>query len=75
VYFVECTPIKATPPQDHSTPLDGEKAASKNAKNEDVIEDEDDEQSPFHFCCTQDTLAVGWDCGSPQRKPSKRIGK
>jgi hypothetical protein len=76
VCFVECTPIKAVPPHDHSTPVDCEKGTSTlaaiNAEDKDISEDED---SPFHFRCTQDTLAVGWDCGSPQQRPSKRLGK
>ncbi|XP_023709104.1 uncharacterized protein LOC111865368 isoform X2 [Cryptotermes secundus] len=73
----ECTPTKAVPPKDHSTPLDCKKVSSTSAtisdEHKDVTEDEDDECSPFHFYCTQDTLAVGWDCGSPQQRPSKRL--
>jgi hypothetical protein len=71
--------MKAVPPQDHSTPVDCEKVtstlAATNAEDKDVSEDDDDEHSPFHFRCTQDSLAVGWDCGSPQQRPSKRLGK
>lgn len=77
--FVECTPIKAIPPQDHSTPLDCKEVSSTSAaasdEHKDASEDEDNEHSPFHIHCTQDTLAVGWDCGSPGQIPNKRLGK
>jgi hypothetical protein len=60
--------------------LDSKEAASTSAATEaeyeDVSEDEEDsELSPFQFCCTQDTLAVGWDCGSPQQRSRKKLGK
>jgi hypothetical protein len=72
--------MKAIHPQDHSTPVDCEKVtstlAAANAEYKDISEDDDDdEHSPFHLRCTQDTLAVGWDCGSPQQRHSKRLGK
>lgn len=74
----ECTPIKAISPQDHSTPLDCKKVSSTSAaasdEHKDVSEDEDDEHSPFHIQCTQDMLAVGWDCGSPRQRTNKRLG-
>jgi hypothetical protein len=80
MHFVEWTPMKAICPQGHSTPLDSEKTPSTStttkAGYKDACEDEDDDQSsPFQFFCTQDTLAVGWDCGSPQQKSSKTLGK
>jgi len=79
MHFAECTPVKAIQPQGHSTPLDSERVPRVSPRTEveckDIIEDEDDGHSPFHFRCTQDTLVVGWDCGSPQHVSRKKLGK
>jgi hypothetical protein len=80
MHFAERTPIKAILPQDQSTPVDSETirrvSPTTVVEHGDVNEDEDDDQhSPFQFHCTQDTLLVGWDCGSPQHKSRKKLGK
>jgi hypothetical protein len=78
LHFSECTPIKAIQPQGHSTPLVSERVPRVSptavVEHKDIIEDEDDGHSPFQFHCTQDTLVVGWDCGSPQYKSRKKLG-
>jgi hypothetical protein len=77
--FAECTPVKAIQPQGQSTPLDSEMvprvSPTTEVEHKDVIEDEEDGHSPFQFHCTQDTLVVGWDCGSPQHNSRKKLGK
>jgi hypothetical protein len=76
--FVECTPVKAIQPQGQSTPLDSEMvprvSPTTEVEHKDIIEDEEDGHSPFQFHCTQDTLVVGWDCGSPQHNSRKKLG-
>ncbi|GFG28259.1 hypothetical protein Cfor_02118, partial [Coptotermes formosanus] len=75
----KCTPAKAILPQNHSTPVDSETVRRISpiavVEHKDINEDEDDDRhSPFEFHCTQDTLVVGWDCGSPQHKSRKTSG-
>lgn len=72
--FIERSPIKIITPQDHSTPLEAASTAAV-AEYGDGTEDEDDQFGPFNFYCTQDAMAVGWGCGSPQQRSSKKLGK
>ncbi|XP_021920235.1 uncharacterized protein LOC110830087 isoform X2 [Zootermopsis nevadensis] len=69
----ERSPIKIITPQDHSTPLEAASTAAV-AEYGDGTEDEDDQFGPFNFYCTQDAMAVGWGCGSPQQRSSKKLG-
>jgi len=79
MHFAECTPVKAIEPQGQSTPLDSKTVPRVSpttvGEHRDITEDEDDGHSPFQFHCTQDTLVVGWDCGSPQPKSGRKLGK